>query len=187
MTIMKPGETKNPTGRPKGQPDKRDIYNCIKADLPAILEVLVKQAKGGDAQAARILLDRSVPVLRATDVHVALPVAGGTPVERAQSVLDAVEAGTVTQAEATTAMQLISSAAQIATNTELLQRVAALEEHLASIPLAVSRPEIVHDGAVLVEAQPTAPLNGLPVGVPCGTATPVATTTPTPHTLKGTS
>jgi hypothetical protein len=127
---MQAGETRNPAGRPKGLPDKRDIYNCIKADLPEILKTLVKQAKAGDAQSARILLDRSVPVLRATDVHSALPVAGATPVERAQSVLAAVEAGAVTPAEATTAMQLIGAAAQIATSTELLQRIEALERLL---------------------------------------------------------
>ena len=119
-------------GRPKGVPDRRQIYSAIKADLPAILKKLTEQALAGDSASARVLLDRSIPVLKASDIPSALPVSGRTPSERAQSVLDAVEEGELSLTEATTAMQLIGAAAQIEISTELLNRVVLLEQRLTA-------------------------------------------------------
>ena len=86
---MQAGETRNPAGRPKGLPDKRDIYNLIKEDLPAILKKLTKLAKEGDAAAARLLLERSVPVMKPEMLAAPLPIEGNTPIERAESVIKA--------------------------------------------------------------------------------------------------
>ena len=119
-------------GRPKGGSDRRQIYTAIKDDIPAILKKLTEQALAGDAQSARILLERSIPVVKAGDIHKEIPITGSTPAERAQSVLEAVGGGELSLSEATTVMQLIGAAAQIEINTELLNRVVLLEQRLAT-------------------------------------------------------
>lgn len=123
---------KRSPGRPTGKPDRRQIYTAIKDDIPAILKKLTEQALAGDAQSARILLERSIPVVKASDIHREIPITGSTAVERAQSVLDAVSSGELSLSEATTVMQLIGAAAQIEINTELLSRVELLEHRLAA-------------------------------------------------------
>ena len=64
-------------GRPKGGSDRRQIYTAIKDDIPAILKKLTEQALAGDAQSARILLERSIPVVKAGDIHKEIPLASG--------------------------------------------------------------------------------------------------------------
>lgn len=151
---MKQGETRNPMGRPKGLPDKRDIYNLIKEDLPAILEKLTKLAKEGDAAAARLLLERSVPVMKPEHLAAPIPIGGNTPLEKAESVIKAVTEGAISPAQAQQTMQLIGAAAQIAASTELLRRVEDLEQRLASAIFAGAsiKPSLVieapiHDSA----------------------------------------
>ena len=61
-------------GRPKGGSDRRQIYTAIKDDIPAILKKLTEQALAGDAQSARILLERSIPVVKAGDIHKEIPI-----------------------------------------------------------------------------------------------------------------
>ncbi len=124
------GHTNNPAGRPKGRPDRRAIYRQLEPHLPKIIDKMVALAQGGDAAAARLLLDRSIPVLKQEHIPVAYPIQGNTPRERAKSIILAAKEGNVSPVELTQAMSLINTAAQIATATELLHRVEKLEQQL---------------------------------------------------------
>lgn len=66
-------------GRPRGTSKAQAMRDAIAADVPAILAVLVQQAKAGDVQAARVLLERALPALKPQELPqaVALP-EGGT-------------------------------------------------------------------------------------------------------------
>lgn len=65
------GESGNPRGRPrKSQKTMAQLRSQISEHLPDVIEVLAGAAKGGDVQAARILVERCVPSMRAIDQNV---------------------------------------------------------------------------------------------------------------------
>ena len=65
------GESGNPRGRPrKSQRTMAQLRSQISEHLPDVIEVLAGAAKDGDVQAARILVERCVPSMRAIDQNV---------------------------------------------------------------------------------------------------------------------
>ena len=67
----KQGESGNPRGRPrKSQKSMAQLRSQISEHLPDVIEVLANAAKEGDVQAARILVERSVPSMRALDQNI---------------------------------------------------------------------------------------------------------------------
>ena len=67
----KQGESGNPNGRPrKSQRSMAQLRSQISEHLPDVIEVLANAAKEGDVQAARILVERCVPSMRALDQNI---------------------------------------------------------------------------------------------------------------------
>ena len=67
----KQGESGNPRGRPrKSQKSMAQLRSQISEHLPDVIEVLANAAKDGDVQAARILVERCVPTMRALDQNI---------------------------------------------------------------------------------------------------------------------
>ena len=67
----KQGESGNPRGRPrKSQKTIAQLRSQISEHLPDVIEVLANAAKDGDVQAARILVERCVPSMRALDQNI---------------------------------------------------------------------------------------------------------------------
>ena len=67
----KQGESGNPKGRPrKSQKTMAQLRSQISEHLPDVIEVLANAAKDGDVQAARILVERCVPSMRALDQNI---------------------------------------------------------------------------------------------------------------------
>ena len=67
----KQGESGNPRGRPrKSQKTMAQLRSQISEHLPDVIEVLANAAKDGDVQAARILVERCVPSMRALDQNI---------------------------------------------------------------------------------------------------------------------
>ena len=65
------GKSGNPKGRPrKSQKTMAQLRGQISEHLPDVIEVLAGAAKEGDVQAARILVERCVPSMRAIDQNV---------------------------------------------------------------------------------------------------------------------
>jgi|TARA_R110000824_G_C14877572_1_gene643001 hypothetical protein len=65
------GKSGNPRGRPrKSQRTMAQLRSQISEHLPDVIEVLASAAKDGDVQAARILVERCVPSMRAIDQNV---------------------------------------------------------------------------------------------------------------------
>ena len=70
MPWMK-GQSGNPKGRPrKSQKTMAQLRSQISEHLPDVIEVLAGAAKEGDVQAARILVERCVPSMRALDQNI---------------------------------------------------------------------------------------------------------------------
>ncbi len=67
----KQGQSGNPRGRPrKSQKSMAQLRSQISEHLPDVIEVLANAAKEGDVQAARILVERCVPSMRALDQNI---------------------------------------------------------------------------------------------------------------------
>jgi hypothetical protein len=67
----KQGQSGNPNGRPrKSQKTMAQLRTQISEHLPDVIEVLANAAKQGDVQAARILVERCVPSMRALDQNI---------------------------------------------------------------------------------------------------------------------
>lgn len=124
----KPGESGNPKGRPPGLGEVAKLRAAIAEKIPGILAKLVELAELGDVQAARALLDRSMPMLRAESVPVA--VAGldtGSLTERGSAALTAVGRGEVAPDIGAQIISALAGLVRVKEVEELEMRIAALE------------------------------------------------------------
>ena len=123
-----PGVSGNPKGRPKGSGPSAKLRAAIAKEVPDVIARLVELAKGGDVQAAKVLLDRVLPALRSEAAPVS--VAGmddGSLTQRAQAVLDAAGRGELPPDTAASLVSAVGQLARLAEIDDLERRIAALE------------------------------------------------------------
>lgn len=94
---FKPGESGNPAGRPKGARDKK---NAVAAEFAkegsAVARVVLDAAKGGDMQAAALVLQRLSPPLRPTASTVQFELDADAPIgDQAKQIVLAVSRGEI--------------------------------------------------------------------------------------------
>lgn len=123
----KPGQTGNPKGRPPGRSPITKMRESLAGDVPEILAALVESAKAGDAQAARLILERVLPPMKATDPTQAMSLPDGTLTEQGRAVLRAVADGDLAPSQGSQLIAAIAGLARVAEIDELTQRIAALE------------------------------------------------------------
>ena len=124
----KPGQTGNPKGRPPGQSEITRLRASLAGDVPEILAGLVLAAKGGDVQAARLILERILPPVKAIEQAVELQLPeGGTLTAKATAVLSAVAGGDLAPSQGTALLGAIGTLARVTEIDELTARIAALE------------------------------------------------------------
>ncbi len=122
-----PGQSGNPKGRPRGTGKVAEMRDSIAEHIPGILNQVVKAAKNGDIQAARLLLDRTIPTLKPAEETITLALPDGTITDQGRAVLAAVAAGEVPPGQASQIIAAIAAMARVAEIDELEQRLAALE------------------------------------------------------------
>lgn len=129
-TAWKPGQSGNPEGRPKGIPNPQTKLRRM-IDAGKIVAKLQEAALAGDVQAARTLLERALPVHRATAAPVEVPGMADAPdlTSKAQAVLAAVAEGSIPPDMGAQLVTAIGTVARVAEIDELQRRIAALEEH----------------------------------------------------------
>ena len=124
----KPGQSGNPKGKTPGSGELQKLRASIAADVPEILAGLVLAAKGGDVQAARLILERILPPVKAIEqaVELQLP-ANGTLTAQGRAVLSAVAGGDLAPGQAAQLIAALGTLAKIHEVDELAARITALE------------------------------------------------------------
>lgn len=124
----KQGESGNPNGRPPGVGEVTRLRESIAAHLPEIITQLVTKAKEGDAQAARLLLERVLPPMKAIEpmVELTLP-AGEGMTAQGVAIVQAVAAGTLAPGQGAALLSGLGALARIREIDELEKRITKLE------------------------------------------------------------
>lgn len=126
-TTWKPGQSGNPKGRTPGSGEIGKLRASISQHVPGIIEAMVAKALEGDSGAARLLLERAIPPIKASDQAHPLNLPEGTLSEQGRAVLFAVAAGELPPAQGAQLVAAIGQLARVVKIDELERRIAALE------------------------------------------------------------
>lgn len=130
---FEPGQSGNPSGRPRGIRDKRiEMRDLLVPHAPDLVAKAVEMAKAGDAAALRICLDRLIPPANAKDDPVSLPSMEGSMADSSRIVIKALADGDLTPEEAGIILQALASQARIIEADEIEKRLTALEQAAAA-------------------------------------------------------
>ncbi len=125
----KPGQSGNPNGRPPGTSEIGRLRAAISEHLPEIIAQLVEKARAGDTQAARLLLERVLPPVKAVEATVLLEIAEGASLtEQGESIVRAVAGGLLAPGQAGALLTGLGSIARLKEVDELTKRLEALEK-----------------------------------------------------------
>ena len=125
----KSGESGNPNGRPQGVGEVTRLRDSIAAHLPEIIAQLVIKAKDGDSQAARLLLERVLPPMKAIEQPVTLSLPDGDGMTaQGMAIVQAVAAGTIAPGQGAALLTGLGALARIKEIDELERRIAQLEK-----------------------------------------------------------
>ena len=126
-TRFQPG---NP-GKPKGARHKKTVLmeKMLADDGEAVVKAVIEAARGGDMTAARMIVDRILPVPKGRHVSVDLPeMKSAADLPKAHgTILEAVAEGELTPDEASTLAGIGELRRKAIETSELEQRIAALE------------------------------------------------------------
>lgn len=124
-----PGQSGNPKGKTPGSGELQRLRASIAIHVPTILDQLIQAAQGGDVQAARLILERVLPPVKATEqaVELSLPDAG-TLTAQGRAVLSAVATGDIAPGQGAQLLAAIGSLARVTEIDELEARLTKLEE-----------------------------------------------------------
>ncbi|MFC0168403.1 DUF5681 domain-containing protein [Pseudoduganella danionis] len=125
----KKGQSGNPKGRPTGASEVARMRASLADHLPEIINQLVSKAKGGDVQAARILLERVLPPVKAVEstVQIDLP-QGASLTASGEAIMQAVATGALAPSQGAALLSGLGSVAKLKEIDELEARIAALEQ-----------------------------------------------------------
>ena len=123
----KPGQSGNPTGKPPGSGELQRLRAAIGEHVPEIIDQLVTAARAGDIQAARLILERVLPPVKAIELAQAVDMPPGTLTDQGRSVLAAVAAGELAPGQGAQLLAAIGTLGKVVEVDELAARIAALE------------------------------------------------------------
>ena len=127
------GTSGNPSGRPKGTIDKRALLRLmLEPHAIELIATLVNQAREGNMQAMKLIIERIIPPARENPVELQLPEltdAEACSLAQAKIVM-AVTNGQLMCSEANAISSLVENRRKALETYDLANRLSALEEKL---------------------------------------------------------
>ena len=124
MARFQKGQSGNPGGRPPGSVNKS--LRLLRDAAEAILPDLIKQAKSGDMEAQKLILDRGIPRLRAVSMPEAMALPDGTLTDQAKALVAQVAAGNLSTTVAAEIAGIITASARVEEVDQLRDEMKAL-------------------------------------------------------------
>ncbi len=126
-----PGSTPNPSGRRPGSGKIAELRDkLVNGALEGVLAVVHEAAMKGDMAAARLLIERCIPTVRATGLATPIALTGNTLGEQGRSVLQQVADGAIAPAEAGELLAALGHLSSITVNDEMEARLAGIEARI---------------------------------------------------------
>ncbi|SHN69149.1 DUF5681 domain-containing protein [Bradyrhizobium erythrophlei] len=127
------GRSANPGGKKPGTKNRRTVLAekmLANIDVPGILAKMERQAKKGDHAAAKLILDRTVPIRRGCPIAIKLPpIANASDCVAAMGVVIAkLASGTLSTIEAAELSNVIDAERKSIELLDVERRLATLEE-----------------------------------------------------------
>ena len=126
-----PGQSGNPNGRPRGSGQVGALRKQIEDHVPEIITAMVAKATEGDAGAARLLLERVLPPIKALQQASPIALPDGSLTEQGKAVLSAIGMGDLVPSQGAQILQALGSLAKLVETDELAARIKKLEEQHA--------------------------------------------------------
>ena len=115
-------------GRPPGRGKVAELREKLAQDVDAVIGIVREQALAGDSHAIRILLDRVLPSVRPVELPTPMDLPEGNLARQAQAVVQAIADGDIAPSQAAQIITALCGVAKIVETTDLLDRIAKLEE-----------------------------------------------------------
>ena len=123
----KPGQSGNPAGRKPGTGEVAKIRAAINDRVPELLAAMMAKALEGDVGAARLLLERAVAPLKATEQAETISLPEGSLTDQGRAVLRAVATGELAPGQGAALVSAIGTLARVTEIDELAKRIEKLE------------------------------------------------------------
>ena len=130
-TKFEPGKSGNPKGRTAGKTPSTMLRKSIADDMPEIIKTLISLAKGGDVQAARVLLDKVCPSLKPQALPISLP-EKSTLAEQGSEIIKATMAGQIPPDIGSQLITALSNQGKLVELQELAEKLQRIEKQLAN-------------------------------------------------------
>tara|TARA_R110002096_G_scaffold435927_1_gene664335 strand:- start:102586 stop:103002 length:417 start_codon:yes stop_codon:yes gene_type:complete len=128
---FQPGQSGNPSGRPKGARNKRTLAleNLLEGESEAIARKCVDMAKEGDTTALRLCMERIYPVRKGVAIEVDIPdIKKPEDIPKAiATIIQSVSSGDISPEEGEVIMKLFDVERRAFETDELAQKIKALE------------------------------------------------------------
>lgn len=130
-TKFQPGQSGNPTGRPKGKPLKiTQLRKAIEEKADDILQAVINAAIDGDMQACKMLLDRITPTLKPQALPVFLPIVDSLS-EQGNEIIKATMGGLIPPDIGSQLITALSNQGKLVDLQEMAKRLKRIEKQLA--------------------------------------------------------
>lgn len=130
---FQPGQSGNPTGRPKGARHKTTvaIESLLEGEAEALTRKVIEKAKEGDIAALKVCLDRIAPVRKGRPVPLDFPeiTDAKSLAQAGANVGNALATGELSSDEAAGVLSTLDGIKRLYEATELEQRISALEQN----------------------------------------------------------
>ena len=124
----KPGTSGNPKGRTPGTGEVAAIRAAIADRVPDLLAAMMTRALDGDVGACRLLLERAISPLKASEQAQAIHLPDGSLTDQGRAVLAAVAAAEIGPSAGAALLGAIGTLAKVTELDEWEKRLSALEQ-----------------------------------------------------------